>query len=114
MTIKDLTRCAQLKLVQEDFDDAVIAGGYTSDLLSDVMAHAAADNVLITIQAHINTIAVAKLVGIRALIIANDREILEDMAYAAKKERIAIFCSTLDQFDLSVLIGQLLAKDHAR
>jgi DNA-binding protein YbaB len=110
MIIRDLLTCKELVLVQKDFDDAVISGGYTSDLLSDVMAHAAADNVLITIQAHINTVAVAKLVGIRALLIANDREILEDMVQAAQKEKIAIFRSRLNQFDLSVLVSRLLAE----
>ncbi|MFA6378707.1 MAG: hypothetical protein WCX16_02875 [Candidatus Omnitrophota bacterium] len=110
MTIKDMMQLKGLTLVQQEFEDATISGGYTSDLLSDVMAHAVADNVLITIQAHINTVAVAKLVGIRALLIANDREILDDMIRAAQKEKIAIFRSKMNQFELSVLVSKLLAK----
>lgn len=43
-------------------------GGYTSDLLSDVMAHIKEDDALITIQAHKNTIAVASLTGASAVI----------------------------------------------
>ncbi|MBN2875543.1 MAG: iron-sulfur binding hydrogenase, partial [Spirochaetales bacterium] len=42
-----------------------IVDAYSSDLLSDVMANAVEGSVLITIQAHLNTIAVASLVGIR-------------------------------------------------
>lgn len=110
MTIRDLMQRKELSLVQDVFDDGPVSGGYTSDLLSDVMARAETDNILITIQAHVNTIAVAKLVGIRAVVIANDREILEDMVQAAQKEKIAIFRSPLNQFDLSVLVGSLLAK----
>ena len=39
--------------------------GYSSDLLSDVMANAKADGVLVTVQAHKNAVAVASLVGPR-------------------------------------------------
>ncbi len=114
MTIKDLMALKELKMIQKDFSDTPLCGGYTSDLLSDVMANAKAGSVLITIQAHINTIAVARLVGISAIIIANNREILDDMLLVAKKEKIAIFQSSLNQFDLSVLIGNLISIAHAR
>ncbi len=113
MTIKDLLVLKELRMIQDDFLDAPLCTGYTSDLLSDVMANAKAGSVLITIQAHINTIAVARLVGIGAIIIANNREILDDMIQVAKKEKIAIFQSSLNQFDLSVLIGTLISGDDA-
>lgn len=112
MTIKDLVKLKELKLMQGEFDDALILGGYTSDLLSDVMANAKAGSILITIQAHVNTIAVAKLVGINTILVANSREIFDDMIQSAKKEKIAIFRSSLNQFDLSVLIGSLICSDH--
>jgi hypothetical protein len=110
MTVHDLIALRDLTCVQKEFEDAMISGGYTSDLLSDVIAHAETDNVLITIQAHINTVAVSKLVGIRAIVVANGREVLEDVIMAAKKEKIAIFSSALNQFSLSVLIGQELQR----
>jgi hypothetical protein len=113
MTINDLLNIKELKLIQNEFNDDPVCGGYTSDLLSDVMANAKAGSVLITIQAHINTIAVARLVGIGAIIIANHREIHDDMIQTAKKEKIAVFQSSLNQFDLSVLIGTLISSVHA-
>jgi len=45
-------------------DDTQVSGVYTSDLLSDVMAHAKDGQALVTIQAHKNTVAVATLVGL--------------------------------------------------
>ena len=60
-------------------DEASIVEAYTSDLLSDVMAHAPGDSVLITIQNHINTVAVCTLVGVITIVICNNREIPEDM-----------------------------------
>ena len=47
--------------LQDRFEDGELAGGYTSDLLSDVMANLKDRQVLITIHAHKNTIAVASL-----------------------------------------------------
>jgi len=38
-----------------------VLGGYASDLLSDVIAHAEDGDVWITVQKHVNTVAVAQL-----------------------------------------------------
>jgi len=75
MKISELAGALDLNCVQKEFDDQEIETGYTSDLLSDVMANAEADCALITIQAHKNTIAVAQLIGANAVIICNDRPI---------------------------------------
>ena len=40
-------------------DSPMPSGGYASDLLSDVLAHAAAGNLLVTVQTHLNVVAVA-------------------------------------------------------
>ena len=48
-----------MRCLVSEGDDLEIQNGYTSDLLSDVMGNAPEDSVLITIQAHKNTIAVA-------------------------------------------------------
>ncbi len=86
--------------------EASIDGAYTSDLLSDVMGFASEGAVLITIQAHKNTIAVATLVGCPAVIICNDRPLPPDMLEAAKAEGIAVYLSKETQFTIS---GRLFA-----
>ncbi|TXT50763.1 MAG: hypothetical protein FD137_218 [Spirochaetes bacterium] len=78
-----------------------ISGGYTSDLLSDVMAHAKTGDALVTIQAHKNTVAVASLVGAPAIFICNNRPIPEDMIEAAAAEDIALLKTALSQFEAS-------------
>lgn len=87
-----------------------IAGGYTSDLLSDVMAHAKTGEVLVTIQAHKNTLAVASLVGAPAIILCNNRPIPENMVEAAEQEDISLFRTSLTQFEVS---GRLWAALRA-
>jgi bifunctional DNase/RNase len=89
---------------------AEIVAAFTSDLLSDVMANAAENSVLITIQAHQNTVAVAALVGLRAILACSSRAIPADMLEAAQKQQIAIFRTPLNQFEASVAVHQLLAN----
>lgn len=101
MRIKDLQGIAEAEMVQGVYEDTEIEGGYTSDLLSDVMAHAKAKDVLITIQAHRNTIAVAGLVGAPAIIICNGRPVPEDMIEAARDEGIALVRTDLNQYEVS-------------
>lgn len=96
--------------VYEPYADADIANAYTSDLLSDVMAHASDKGVLITIQAHKNTIAVAELTGQQAIILCNSREAPQDMIEAARQEDIALFQTPHDQYTASWKIHSLLTK----
>ncbi len=90
-----------------------IQDAYTGDLLSDVMGNAPAESVLITIQAHKNTVAVASLAGIRALVICNNRSIPSDMLQAAKDEDIAIFTTAVTQFEASCRIAAALGRLNA-
>lgn len=57
-----------------------VTGGYASDLLSCVMAGAQPGNVWLTLQAHINVIAVAVLLDLSAVVITEgvrpDKEVL--------------------------------------
>ena len=85
-----------------------ILGGYTSDLLSDVMGNAPSESVLITIQAHKNTVAVAELAGIHAIVLCNKRIPDEGMLKSAEETGIGIYCSEESQFVVSNAIGKLL------
>ena len=98
MKISDLTTLGYTCL-QDRYDDIELAGGYTSDLLSDVMANLKEGQVLITIQAHRNTGAVASLVDAAAVIFCHGREVAPDVIEAAAKEGIPLFSSPFNQFD---------------
>ncbi|MGI5868765.1 MAG: hypothetical protein ACOX9C_04890 [Kiritimatiellia bacterium] len=89
-------------------DGARIAAGYASDMLSDVMAHAPDDSVLVTIQNHVNTIAVCTLAGIRCVVVCHNRPVPEDMAKAALSEGVGIIATGLSQFEASCAIGKAL------
>lgn len=98
------------KSVHDEWDAREIAGAYTSDLLSDAMANAIDDGILITIQAHKNTVAVGTLKDLSGIVICNSRPIPEDMVEAAKAERIPIFVTAENQFAVSGKLYPLLVK----
>jgi hypothetical protein len=104
MRISELSSVFGFECIQASYEDADLLDGYTSDLLSDVMAKAGQDSVLITIQAHKNTVAVASLAGIRAVVLCNARPILDDMVEAARAEGIALFRTDRNQFQVSGLL----------
>ena len=90
-----------------DKPGAVINAAYASDLLSDVMGHCGDESALITIQNHLNTIAVCTLAGIEAIVICNGRPVPDDMAAAAKREGVGIITTGMSQFEASLALGSL-------
>lgn len=108
MKTSDLETKLGFTCIQNEYKDGKIMGGYTSDLLSDVMANAPDEGVLITIQAHKNTIAVASLAGLRAVVLCNKRIPEQDMLTAAADEGIAVFQTTKNQFETSYIVYSTL------
>jgi predicted transcriptional regulator len=107
MTLNDLVATTGIESLHTDFDpDTIISGGYTSDLLSDVMGNAKDGCILITIQAHNNTVAVASLTGAACILVCGGRSVPDDMIASARRERIALFRTAQDQFHASNMIGK--------
>ena len=106
MTIRQAAKNLGAEIINDDFEDSILTGAYTSDLLSDVIAYAKDGGALITIQAHKNTVAVATLVDISVIIICNNRPLPEDMIASAKEKGIAVLLTKENQFTVS---GKLYA-----
>ncbi len=110
MNIRVLETLSELRLICNTNKEGILETGYTSDLLSDVLAHAKEDSVLMTIQAHKNSVAVASIVGVEAIILCNNRPIPDDMVEAAEEAEIALFVTEMTQYETSLFIGKLLEK----
>lgn len=106
MNLNDLVNRLNGTLIV-DKPDAEIIAAYTSDLLSDVMGHCGDESALITIQNHLNTIAVCTLVGVEVIVICHDRPVPDDMKAAAEREAVAIVTTPLSQFAASVALKEL-------
>lgn len=81
-------------------------GAYASDLLSDVLAHAPRNGVLVTAQVHMNVIAVAAHTELAAVIFSLGREPEESVRLKAIEEGIPLYSSGQTTFDIA---GQLYA-----
>jgi hypothetical protein len=83
MTLQDIIQELDLTLFTDpkEFSGIHPTGGYASDLLSCVMAGAKSDHLWVTLQAHINVVAVAALTEVCAVIISEgsvpDPEVIE-------------------------------------
>jgi len=92
--------------------DAAATGVYVGDLLSDVMGHAGEDCALVTIQNHLNTIAVCTLVGCSVIVLCHDRPVPPDMAEAAAREGVAIVTTPLSQYAAALALAELPPAEH--
>lgn len=108
MKTSELASFLAAECVQNEFHDKDIAGVYTSDLLSDAIANAPENGILVTIQAHKNTVAVGTLKDLAAIVICNNRSIPDDMKEAARVEGIALFVTADSQYLVSGKLYQRL------
>lgn len=76
-----------------------VRGGYASDLLSDVIAHAGDGDAWVTMQRHPNTVAVAQLKNVPVIVIVNGREPEPEMVARAAASMVAIVVTPMSAFD---------------
>ena len=106
MTLKDVAERTG-GTVAVDVPETEASSAYVGDLLSDVMGHAGDGSVLITVQNHLNTIAVCTLAGIGIIVICHSRPVPPDMAEAAKREGVAIVVTPLSQYAAALALKDL-------
>ena len=83
-----------------------IQGGYASDLLSDVMANSREADIWVTMQKHVNIVAVAQLNGLAAIVLVNGRQPEPDTLAKAEENGIPIISTPLQAFDvIGILFG---------
>ncbi len=90
--------------------DQEITGGYTSDLLSDVIGHAEEGNIWITLQTHKNVMAVASLKDIAAVVIVKGNIPEEGTVAQSENEGIPLLGTNLETFDITGKIFELIKK----
>lgn len=111
MTLKEITQELGLDvLTAKDMLDVEIKNGYTSDLLSDVMANAKEGNLWITLQVHQNIVAVAKLKELCGIIIVNNRQPEEETVKKAEEEKVPLLRTTDSAFSVSGKIYGLIGS----
>lgn len=109
MKVSDLVRELNLTVFcGEAGMDAEVTGGYTSDLLSDVMGHIEEGMIWITMQTHQNILAVATLKDAAAVLVVNGASPDEETLEKGKEEDVPLLGTTLTSFEITGKIYQLL------
>ena len=94
--------CGQENLNRE------IKGGYTSDLLSDVMGFAREGQVWITLQTHKNVLAIASLKELAAILLVKGNKPEDDMLEQAMDEGIPVLGTDAQTFETTGKVYQLI------
>jgi len=81
--------------------EAEVQGGYSGDLISDVLANTRQGVLWITHQRHPNTVAAAVLRELAGIVLANGREPEEDTLRKAREENVALLVSGLQAYELA-------------
>lgn len=112
MKLGDIITKLNLKVFAgKNIDDIPIKGAYSSDLLSDVMAHSSESQLWITLQIHPNIIAVAGLKNHAAVILVNGRKPEKDTLSKAEEENRPVLGSEDSAFTLSGKIYTLFKQE---
>ena len=107
MTVKELIELIEAKDMTPETDkSADVSCGYTCDLLSWVMAHGAAGMAWVTVQTHMNVIAVASLMEMSAVIIPEGIEMEEPSLEKAKDEGICVLQTSLTAYEICAILAQ--------
>ncbi|MDR2888129.1 MAG: serine kinase [Bacteroidales bacterium] len=85
-----------------------ITGGYSSDLLSDVMGNAEEGQVWITLQTHKNIMAVASLKEVSAIVLVKNLQPEDDVREISNEEGIPILGTAMDAFTVAGKIYAML------
>jgi hypothetical protein len=90
-----------------DFTNITPQGGYTSDLLSCVMAGAKTNNLWVTLQAHLNIVAVASMLDVTAVIITENAQPDEDTITKANQQGVVLLSTTKASYEICGLLWDM-------
>ena len=109
MKLSDLIEALSLevKTCKAGLDNEV-KGAYVSDLLSDVMGNSNDSDVWITLQTHLNIIAVAGLKNLAGIIVVGNRSVQDEILQKAESENVTILVTPLTAFKPAGKLYQLL------
>lgn len=111
MKLKEIVEKFGLEIVSgESKLDREVEHGYVSDLMSDVIANAGKGDVWITLQVHVNIVAVAVMKGLAGIILIGGRHPEAATLEKAKSEEMPILISTLSAYGMA---GRLYAAGVA-
>jgi hypothetical protein len=109
MTLQEIIYQLNLRLLTQpkDFEQIVPTGGYAADLLSCVMAGAQRRAIWVTLQAHLNIVAVAALLELSAVIITEGATPDPETIIKANEEEVTLLATDKSTFYVTGRLWEL-------
>lgn len=117
MRLRDIAAALDLEVLTPALRhelDAEVTRAHTSDLLSDILAAAPAGALAVTLQAHMNTVAVAVHAHLAGVIFAGGRAPGDDVIERARDEGVPLLRTTASSFDVSGRLYELGLRGGGR
>lgn len=108
MTVKDIIERCSLSLIHGADTSRAVEGVYAGDLLSWVMGHGEYGQCLVTIMSNVNVLAVASLLDLSCVILAEGVKPDEEFISIAKEKEINILCSSDSTFTICTKLYEAL------
>ena len=113
MTVKELAGLINAKVLTDELEnDPVIKCGYACDLLSWVMAHGEEGMAWVTVQTHMNVIAVAVLAEMACVVYPENIQIEEACLNKAISEGLHVLKSPLTAYEICGILYSAGIKAH--
>jgi hypothetical protein len=106
MKVTDIAKSADLTPINA-VNDKEIEGVFISDMVSDIVAGAGANSLLLTIQTHKNLIATANLVDAVAIVYVRGKQPPDDVVKLADRVGITLFKTDLDAWKLTIKLHEM-------
>jgi len=107
MRVRDLVAALHLRTHAGEANlDREVTGGFVGDLMSEAIARAPAGAVWVTVQCHVNVVAVAVMKELAAAIVAGGKRPEEEALLRAAKEGVPLLSSDLSAYEI---VGRLYA-----
>ncbi|MDF2676433.1 MAG: serine kinase [Bacillota bacterium] len=110
MNAKDFAEKLNLDILVKNENELNIEGVYIGDLLSIVMSKAKKNYTWITIQTHMNIMAVAELLDLSCIIVVEDMEVEEDALIKADELNITVFKTKESAYEVACKLCKLGIK----
>jgi len=112
MTVGEMAEKLGLEILTADGDlSRKVEGGYCGDLLSWVMGRAPRGGAWITIMCNLNTVAVAVMADVSAVVFAENVRPDDAVLQRARQQGITLLGSGRSAFELAGALSALLVKN---
>ena len=110
MNVSDIVKKIQGNVLTNTDLNKPIKTAFMGDLLSVVMGKAPSDAVWMTIQSHINIVAVATLIETACIVVTEGYKVDEDAILKANDEDIVIISTKLSSYAVAAILCEMGVK----